>query len=510
MAVPVATSQVGLFLSASVFLALCVDEPALFRMFGLGGGGPPEKFADLSQEKLVRWPTVTAMWSTSQLALLALIQCAVTQTHAGAREWAFCAFATVTLLTVVFAAHASKSLTCIVLLYIGAISSATMWFDASLWPLVAATDVTAVVPILGTLLMPVAVADDSGSGAGSRKPAVAAAVAAAAAAVVATPASDAKLAKGRAQAIAGASYYSPTKVAALLLCLSFATALELSSPGVRMLQPLWVQLVQVGEPYVRNWLLPVSVATVTFVLACAYFSYLDLARSTETKLQPEWWPSPADMWRAAGPQLAVYALGQVQIWGLWCVWPEHYSYASLPSQAPTCVGLLAELSFCLVVGDLLIYWEHRLMHSVPYLRTRIHSVHHEYTAVFSWAGGWVHPLEDLVAVACQATPVLLLRPHPLTQWVFAALWVICLVDEHSGHDVWWSPYQLLPCTGCPQGGGAAPHDIHHYKPTKNFGFIFVTWDRLFGTFEAVSESHPCNPFVPPFNRERKGCDEKAR
>jgi uncharacterized membrane protein (UPF0136 family) len=35
-------------------------------------------------------------------------------------------------------------------------------------------------------------------------------VAAAAPAVVATPESDAKLAKGRAQAIAGASYYSPT------------------------------------------------------------------------------------------------------------------------------------------------------------------------------------------------------------------------------------------------------------------------------------------------------------
>ena len=57
-------------------------------------------------------------------------------------------------------------------------------------------------------------------------------------------------------------------------------------------------------------------------------------------------------------------------------------------------------------------------------------------------------------------------------------------------------YQLLPFTGCPQGGGAAPHDIHHYKPTCNFGFIFVTWDRLFGTYEAVREKHPCNPHDP--------------
>jgi hypothetical protein len=33
-------------------------------------------------------------------------------------------------------------------------------------------------------------------------------------------------------------------------------------------------------------------------------------------------------------------------------------------------------------------------------------------------------------------------------------------------------------------------------------FIFITWDRLFGTFEAVGPEHPCNPYVPPLNKER--------
>ena len=47
---------------------------------------------------------------------------------------------------------------------------------------------------------------------------------------------------------------------------------------------------------------------------------------------------------------------------------------------------LLNLFACLLLGDILIYWEHRLMHTVPYLRNHIHSVHHEYTAVFSWAG----------------------------------------------------------------------------------------------------------------------------
>ena len=54
-----------------------------------------------------------------------------------------------------------------------------------------------------------------------------------------------------------------------------------------------------------------------------------------------------------------------------------------------------------------------------------------------------------------------------------------------------------------------PLVIHHYKPTKNYGFIFVIWDRLFGTFEAVSECHPSNPFVPPLSKQRKGHEMRS-
>ena len=86
----------------------------------------------------------------------------------------------------------------------------------------------------------------------------------------------------------------------------------------------------------------------------------------------------------------------------------------------------------------------------------------------------------------------------------AAAQVVCLIDEHSGHDVWWSPYQLLPWTGCALGGGAAPHDIHHYKPNKNFGFVFIVWDRIFGTFQEVGPA--CNPYVAPFAEIRRPRD----
>lgn len=491
----IAASQVGLFLSMSTYLALCIDEPGFFRLFGIWRLHPSNaessKFGMLKfgldetgTSTAVTWATVTVACMLSQIALVSLIL----SSHTLQAGCTLAAILGVLIIATIFTCHDSRDLTYFVLVYLAAISLTAIWVDWSLMRFVAAADATAVVAVLaGILLKPISVASKGTA-------AVAASIETSDAAV---------LAEAKARAIAGASHYSLAKAASLCVALAFASVLECGAEDVRLLQPLWAAMVAAGEPYVRNYLLPVSVATATYVLVCCYFSYLDLTRCVATKIQRDWWPTMRDMWGAAWPQLLAYSLGQVKIWALWWMWPDDYSYTMLPQRAPTCLGLLASLTFCLVVGDFLIYWEHRMMHAVPFLRRHVHSVHHEYTAVFSWAGGWVHPLEDIVAVICQAIPVLLIRPHPLTQWLFAALWVVCLVDEHSGHDVWWSPYQLLPYTGCPQGGGAAPHDIHHYKPTRNYGFIFVTWDRLFGTFEAVSEAHPCNPFEPPFSKERR-------
>ena len=150
---------------------------------------------------------------------------------------------------------------------------------------------------------------------------------------------------------------------------------------------------------------------------------------------------------------------------------------------------LFECTCCFIVGDFFIYWEHRIMHIIPYLRyffffpnpfpplnpnfiiifyfffsffylhsfpflnpfpsphprKNIHSVHHAYHAPFSWAGGWVHPLEDMVVILCQTFfPIFISPVHPLSFWCFTAFWTICLIEEHSGHDVFWAPYNWMP------------------------------------------------------------------
>lgn len=247
-----------------------------------------------------------------------------------------------------------------------------------------------------------------------------------------------------------------------------------------MLQPLWDLIVRVGEPAVSHWLFPAWVGLASFTLTCLYFTVKDLRRDASTKIDPTRWPSAQDMRRAAIPQLVVYVgANALATWAM----PHH---VDLPALAPSLPGLLLEVALCLVISDFLIYWEHRVMHAIRWLRRRIHSVHHAYTYPFSWAGGWVHPLEDMVVIGCVTAPAMLIGVHPLSFWVFVVIWVALLIEEHSGHDVWWSPYRWLPWS---MGGGGAPHDPHHNISVNcNYGFVFTLWDQLFGTFMTVEES----------------------
>ena len=249
----------------------------------------------------------------------------------------------------------------------------------------------------------------------------------------------------------------------------------------------WSACLHYGEPYVSHWLFPGWLTLISYVLICVYFTVLDVGRCS-SKIQKDWWPSYGDMVRAAVPQLLAY-FGLNLLFTL--LYPDHLT---LPRAPPSLATFLGEVCASFVVGDFLIYTEHRVMHAVPWLRNNIHSVHHEYHAPFGWAGGWVHPLEDVVVVLCQISFPLLYGVHPLSLWVFSFVWVALLVEEHSGHDVFWAPYNWMPFAKMPTGGGAAPHDIHHYKPNKNFGFVLIVWDQLFGTFTPVRD-----PPVKPSN-----------
>eukprot|EP00659_Diplonema_papillatum_P009685 gene9685-15042_t len=264
-----------------------------------------------------------------------------------------------------------------------------------------------------------------------------------------------------------------------------------------MMQRIYDNCLSVGMPYLTNYLIEATMSAVAWFVVCLYFTYLDITRA-DTKVQKDYWPTVGEMAACAVPQMIVYTVGCGYTFYQWST--DDAFVLQLPEKAPTFLQFCGEVAACLVIGDLLIYWEHRFMHYVPYLRNHVHNVHHAYSACFSWAGGWVHPVEDLIVVAAQAVPAYFC--HPMCRWAFAILWVVLLIDEHSGHDVWWSPYNWLIVGHRSHGGGADPHDIHHYIPTKNYAFVFCFWDRIFGTYQDPNPE-TVNMFVPPGISQRR-------
>ena len=137
--------------------------------------------------------------------------------------------------------------------------------------------------------------------------------------------------------------------------------------------------------------------------------------------------------------------------------------AELPLVAPSILTFLIECTCCFVVGDFLIYSEHRIMHIIPFLRLQqsrlihfdskfilgsiyimsiilitllflgqarkyIESCHTNFNT-----GGWVHPIEDMVVIFCQLfLPLLICPVHPFSFWCFTFFWTLCLIEEHSG------------------------------------------------------------------------------
>jgi len=151
-------------------------------------------------------------------------------------------------------------------------------------------------------------------------------------------------------------------------------------------------------------------------------------------------------------------------------------YALAPAE-----WLRVALAFVLL--DCAMYWQHRLLHAVPWL-WRLHRVHHSDLALDATSGLRFHPLEILLSMAFKILVVLVLGAPPLVVLAFeivlngfamfthanlalpqkldAALrWVLVTPDVHRIH-----------------------HSIERAEHDRNFGFHLIWWDQAFRSYLA--------------------------
>ncbi len=142
----------------------------------------------------------------------------------------------------------------------------------------------------------------------------------------------------------------------------------------------------------------------------------------------------------------------------------------------------ATIAICIVIADLLYYWEHRCMHRFNFAWAT-HSVHHSSAHFnisvayrFGPMDGFWPILGTVIMVALGFNPIVV---------AFAEIFVQLYQTALHTETVKRLPRLIESVMNTP-----SHHRVHHgsnpeYLDT-NYGGIFIVWDRMFGTFARES------------------------
>lgn len=140
----------------------------------------------------------------------------------------------------------------------------------------------------------------------------------------------------------------------------------------------------------------------------------------------------------------------------------------------------------ILVLDLAIYWQHRLMHVVPLL-WRMHRVHHSDLAFDVSTGVRFHPFEIAVSMVIKLGLIALLGAPALAVVIFEVVLSMGSLFTHTDIAL---PTRLDRAL---RRVLVTPsmHRIHHStlreETDSNYGFHLSVWDRLFASYRAESK-----------------------
>ena len=175
-----------------------------------------------------------------------------------------------------------------------------------------------------------------------------------------------------------------------------------------------------------------------------------------------------------------------------------YMYASYYSILPELTLNWITIISCIVLADFLYYWEHRMMHRIG-IGWATHTVHHS-SPHFNMSVAYRFGPLDSVFPLLFSLPAVMLGFNPfllLAAEIFVQTFQAILHTEIIGKLP--KPFEFLLNT-------PSHHRVHHGSNRqywdKNYGGIFIIWDRILGTFEEEKEevvygiSEPLNSVNP--------------
>jgi sterol desaturase/sphingolipid hydroxylase (fatty acid hydroxylase superfamily) len=140
----------------------------------------------------------------------------------------------------------------------------------------------------------------------------------------------------------------------------------------------------------------------------------------------------------------------------------------------------------LLLGEFLMYWYHRWLHTSA-LGWRLHAVHHSAPRLYWLNGLRAHPLDVLGGFTLTQAPLVLLGAPEAVMVLAAGFIGINGMLKHSNVDLRHGPLNRVFST-------AELHRWHHSpdlaESQANYGNNLVVWDVLFGTWLLPADRQP--------------------
>jgi len=148
-------------------------------------------------------------------------------------------------------------------------------------------------------------------------------------------------------------------------------------------------------------------------------------------------------------------------------------------QVPTWLSIVISV----LLLDMLIYWQHRLFHTIPIL-WHLHKVHHADPHIDVSTALRFHPIEIVASIFIKMAAVFVLGVPAVAVILFEVLLNGFAIFNHANIRLPKKVEAVARYVLMTQ----ILHRIHHsqlyQESNTNFGFSVIWWDRLFGSYAA--------------------------
>lgn len=134
-----------------------------------------------------------------------------------------------------------------------------------------------------------------------------------------------------------------------------------------------------------------------------------------------------------------------------------------------------------LILDLVIFFQHRIFHKVPWL-WRLHRMHHADLEFDVTTGLRFHPLEILISMGIKLIAVMLLGAPAVSVLIFEVILNATSMFNHGNVNLPASVDRRLRFLLVTPDMHRVHHSIVRRETDSNFGFNVPWWDRLFGTY----------------------------